>query len=739
MRTSHIEVRKRIEEEKSRITDEEFFTSAEYQAYLTDKTEAAGRRYSRPVRVTVYADGEDETVACTDYRGIFINASNRITRSFPTRKLRAVSIDGLRSHEQGHILFTDSRVWKTHLRKLSRGRFYPRKPSGLDAAHKQYAADLLAALTDETDPVPRAVVLQTAGALENILEDGYVDTRMSAAFPGSPARGIALNNIRFAETVPDIGEMVGRGYEDHNIVLNLLIQYVRAGEVNNLSGYRGEFLDAVTRYIPLVDGCLLADDARDRCGCVNRILVDLWPFMERCFDELRSRYRTAPPQSGAGDGTGEAGDGAGTDGSGADGESGDSSGGEAEASSGKEDESSLKAAAEAVEKELGSQLPAAAPNFQVSTSAVPPDSSSAPVPGQMSGIRGEAGRVLAEETERIAAHTTEEIVSSGDGTAETDRQYEGSGYTRAAEDIERLLDSMAEHKVSTRLEEELSEELQREALDIRYGDAHRGISVTVHRMARVDRSLIEAYDRAAPELIPISRRLQNRVRPLIRDKRQGGKLTGLYYGRRLDQKALGRLDGRCFCSTRLPSEPLSIRVAMVNDESGSMCGSDRITRARAAAVILYDFCSALGIPIMIIGHTAWNSHVEIFSYSDFGSVDRMDRYRIMDMSARDCNRDGAAVRFAAERLDRETADVKLMFILSDGQPNDDGYSGSAAEADLRGIKREYTRKGIRIYAAAIGDDRENIERIYGDGFLDITDLRDLPVLLTGIITRSLPL
>ena len=41
-------------------------------------------------------------------------------------------------------------------------------------------------------------------------------------------------------------------------------------------------------------------------------------------------------------------------------------------------------------------------------------------------------------------------------------------------------------------------------------------------------------------------------------------------------------------------------------------------------------------------------------------------------------------------------------------------------------------------AAAIGDDRDRIERIYGTGFLDITDLNQLPIMLTQLITRNLP-
>jgi len=77
----------------------------------------------------------------------------------------------------------------------------------------------------------------------------------------------------------------------------------------------------------------------------------------------------------------------------------------------------------------------------------------------------------------------------------------------------------------------------------------------------------------------------------------------------------------------------------------------------------------------------------------------------------------------------------MLFLVSDGQPSDYGYGGTAAEEDLRGIKKEYTKKGILLVAAAIGDDKANIERIYGDSFLDITDLNKLPVALTDVVKR----
>ncbi len=711
MRASHLTVRKRIMDEKSKITDEEFFTSKEYRGYLADITEAATKRYRRPIHVTVFADPEDSTVAYTDYNGIVINACNHITWSMPTRKLRSMSIEGFNAHENSHNLFTDNRIAHAYFNSLEHGKFYPKKPTRLKGDQKLNAQGIIDALMDDTDPIPKTVILRTAKALSNILEDGYVDARYSYEFPGNPARGIALNNVRFAETVPDIDTMIDKQFYPHNIVLNLLLEYVRAREVNNLTGYTGEYMDRFLAALPLVDACIYDEDSRARFDAVNRIMIDLWPLMQRCFDDLRDKQQNdASSSSGSGNST--------TPGTGEDSDSDDGM--------------------DAVQDALESQLPQIAPNFTMKSGPVPFNGAFSPDEEQAQELLEQVSKALSEETARIAAHRTETIISNGDGSIVQDSEYEGAGYEFSATDIERVLEEIATGKVNESLEEELSEELQSEATSIEYGNAHRNINITVHRMSHVNQNLIDSYTAVAPQLLMLSKRLQRSVSAILRDKRQGGKQTGLYVGKHLDQHAFHRNDGRVFCNKRLPTEPINMSVALLVDESGSMCGCDRITKARATAIVVQDFCEKLGIPIMIVGHTASCAHVELFSYADFKSVDKKDRYRLMDMSARYCNRDGAALRYVAEKLSKQNSDVKMLFIICDGQPNDDGYTGTAAEADLRGIKLEYSRKGVQIFAAAIGDDRANIERIYGAGYLDITDLNQLPIMLTQLIARNLP-
>lgn len=136
-------------------------------------------------------------------------------------------------------------------------------------------------------------------------------------------------------------------------------------------------------------------------------------------------------------------------------------------------------------------------------------------------------RVLSEETARIASRVTQGFEQGEGGTVTYNTGYAGSGYGDAASDTQRMLEEMAEAQVYEAMEEELSEELQREADSISYGNAHRGIHVTVNRIVHIEQEMIDSYNAIAPELLQLSKRLQRSIRSVLTDKRQGGKQTGL--------------------------------------------------------------------------------------------------------------------------------------------------------------------------------------------------------------------
>ena len=90
---------------------------------------------------------------------------------------------------------------------------------------------------------------------------------------------------------------------------------------------------------------------------------------------------------------------------------------------------------------------------------------------------------------------------------------------------------------------------------------------------------------------------------------------------------------------------------------------------------------------------------------------------------------------AAEMMDYKGSGMSVMEMSHRSKWFDDIIK--EAEADLRGIKNDYRKRGIVIFAAAIGDDKENIRRIYQDGFLDITKLEDLPKNMTQLVKQYL--
>ena len=343
-------------------------------------------------------------------------------------------------------------------------------------------------------------------------------------------------------------------------------------------------------------------------------------------------------------------------------------------------------------------------------------------------------KVFSKEQGRLPKGGASKITSgaSGVGSVERDDAYAGAGYTNVASDVERILEDFTEDDVFSDLEKQRLSELNDLAQSISYGDAHSGVEITVHRMNDVSEQLMEAYDAISGPPLHISSLLQRQVEKQFSERKRGAKQTGLLMGRRLNGSALYRNDGRIFYKNSLPNENPELAVGLLLDESGSMSGRDRATYARATAIILHDFCKSLGIPIMVYGHST-SRGVDLYSYAEFDTIDQSDAYRMMDISARGSNRDGAALRFVMEQVSKRPEEAKIVILVSDGQPADDGYYGETAEEDLRGIVQEYRRKGVKMIAAAIGDDREAIGRIYGDAYLNISDLNHLPASLAAKI------
>lgn len=728
----HKKVKQLIQQKRGRITDQEFFTSRLLALHFEDVAAAQTKRYgaSRRVRVRLLWQPDNTDLAYTDNLYITINAGNPAITEFPTREERYQMVCGLFAHELGHCLYTDFLTQQTYRNNLSACRWYPEKPKLARVQDVKNEGEFWEYAQE--DPQNLALLGRVAHELCNVLEDAAMENRVLEQFPGT--LGQALDFVRAWQwrempTVTQLKEREAQGTPMFYCLLQLFLSYGKFGELKyGEEPLREQHIQTVFELLPLLDDDLRAASGKDRWNTVNCILIRCWEHVREYLEALKRRYEEKKASGGTGSVFSQLEEELST-------LVGGSTRGEGFTAPVSE-ESEEPSLPQPEKREMTHALADGNPSGEdensgerLSTAGVSSESAA--------GNRSGKQEITPEEQGRLPLVETDHLSEPMGGGIEINRDYAPEISNTVEAEMERLLDIMAEKAVCRELEQDRLRELNQEAQGISYGDIHKGVPIRVNRMTEVPPDLVAQYDAIAGPLLAISKQLQKSLLRQLRDRQRGGKQTGLLMGRRLDAHALFRNDGKVFTKNALPSQPPGMAVGLLLDESGSMASCDRATYARASAIILYDFCQALHIPVMVYGHTTGKDSVELYSYSEFDAIDREDQYRLVDISARGSNRDGAALRFVAERLSHRPEELKLLILVSDGQPADTGYYGTAAEEDLRGIQQEYRRKGILFIAAAIGDDKENMERIYGDSFLDITDLNQLPVKLTQVVKRFL--
>ena len=771
-RVDHKKIRQLIAQKQKTVTDRQFFSSRAFAAYFADMALAQTRRYGyhRRVKVRTVWEPKNGNTAMTNNELIWLNAGHPSITQHKSRAERYAQLCGLFAHELGHVLYTDFITSQTHLTRLDSGFWYP-EPPPLRTSREQHAEEELWDYSGDSRK-HQSMVRFIMHDIMNILEDGYIEQRMIAEYPGVLGQNLQARRASTFADMPTLSQVIENEPEQGHVWLTIqqaLLSYMKWGELKyGDTPLTDERVQVVFGLLPELDKALLSRDLRDRCRAANLIMVRCWHYIKDFLDHCEEMAEQATP--GGDDsvavgilqqlvsalaGASAAAEGSSAPATGAPGNAAPPTSGSTAANRAKTAMLAAQAAEESEEETENTAGSATGAEEQEGD-----DGTESPTPlgtsedDEENGSNGSGGlgdelsagssdnqqpsncqTVSDTEQGRLPQRQTDTLSVPEGGTTEHDDTYRGTGYANAASDIARILEAVAEDAVHTSLEKERKRELNELAQSISYGNIHNGVNMTVHRICEVEPELRDEYDEVADDLLHISRQLQKSVTQKLEDSRRGGKQTSLLMGRRLDAHAIARLDGRVFCKNALPNEAPALSVGLLLDESGSMCSCDRATYARATAIILYDFCRALDIPIMVYGHSTSSGRVDLYSYAEFDAIDREDRYRLMDISSRGSNRDGAALRYVAEQLAKRTEDVKILMLVSDGQPADSGYYGTAAEEDLRGVKQEYQRKGILFVAAAIGADKDNIERIYGDSFLDITDLNKLPVKLAGIIKR----
>lgn len=229
------------------------------------------------------------------------------------------------------------------------------------------------------------------------------------------------------------------------------------------------------------------------------------------------------------------------------------------------------------------------------------------------------------------------------------------------------IQKLAEKNAQKEMDMRVCLELTKELLETAFDGDHGKVKKVLIRETEITPEAMRRYRTYEEEVKSIMRRMKPRLLPVL--SCQGSHMERhLFFGSRMDFQALYDPGKRIYRNQEIVRK-VNTAVALLIDLSGSMSG-ERIEQARLCALC-----------------------------------------------------------FVGEKLAKRPEKIKLLFSISDGLPNATHYCGQRAEEDLLHIKESLEKKRITVLTAAIGSDKVAIQRIYKEGFLDISDIEQLPFLL----------
>lgn len=750
----YIKIRKILKNANIKLSDKDIFTTKSFERYLKSTSSDLYTKWNIKQDNLILSWDEDETMgdAFTKGNNIYINSASDIIKSqdSPIKKFQIHL--GLYCHEIGHRLFTNFSTRKMYGKSILQGSWFPKEPDIKN--DEELNLKKIRMQNYMKNPKKVGKLCSALLFLYDIVEDGRIEELMYSYCIDygrlvnglNTLREFQYNNMVFNEEDLD---SQGRFYT----LLNQIICYCKFGEFKGVNKYLHEVA-------PLIDEAINEISSVKVIDLVNKISIVLWgeleSYLESFSDEILKETAKLKPLLSAEiiddlyknvELTSKVGD-------------SDSIG------ISKENMILLKDKKDFIKINETEGIEIEVDGCSRFSSNLAKDENATKLKkiskenlSESKNSYGEESETFEEEfNKNVNYHQGRKDISdnnnprnlnnkdinfhdSGESDISIDENNNSYDSNAAAKELLQLINEIAYKQEDKDLEYTLSRRLNKEARSISYGDIHKGIKINVHRPTFTEEDK-KNYLRVSKPFIDIAQQAAKKVLPLLENEQSSDFSNYKYYGTKFNASSVVNRDFRYFGRKNPPNESPSLAVGLRIDESSSMASGNRVVAARAAAITLWEFCRICNIPVAVYGDTADISpleNVSIYSYSDFDKPDSSDCYRLMQIGPRSNNRDGIAIRLMAERLLTVEADIKLLFVISDGKPRAlTDYTGNKAEEDMKNIISEYTRKGITFFAAAIGQDKEVIKHIYGgERFLDISNLNLLPNRISIILKNLL--
>lgn len=571
------------------------------------------------------------------------------------------------------------------MKALEAGKLYGDFPSPLPQEHQ----DSLKEIQDVLNSAYRDSLISLFCHISNCLNDGHDEASMKRCFPGFIADCINVAGEVQFDSAPTLEEAISKRTPEHGIYISMILQFAKFGSYKIGAGTAAEeaYLEKMQEAEPIIDAALLEDNYCKRWDCVNQLMLFLWPSVRELFPD--------DPQNQSGSGgssqPSQGSSGAGQPGSQSGG--GNSSNDDGD-SQGNDDSQGNTPSPEEVQSALEQMIQ----ELEAAMNTAP-----APQNGTGSAV-------------------TPAQVMSGDPAPGSD--FDG---------LSQMVQSISQQKAAGQIQQELDKAQMDAIRNTNLPLIHRRVPIQVIRHNPQDE---QEYRRISSEIAPVVRNLSKQMIDLFRELNEEHIQRHKRFGPIIEATEAYRPDQTFFAKKKLPDDLPDMALCVLIDQSGSMYGR-KLKAAVKTAIMLEQFANNLGIPLMIAGHDVENQ-VNLRIFTDYVSaMTEQDKYSLAGISDGGCNRDGLPIRLCCELLEQRNERVRLMVVISDGSPNDTNYSGEDARKDISDTVSQFRRKGLLIYGAAIDDDRDVIQEIYGQNFLSIDNLDALPKTLVRLVRQQI--
>lgn len=173
-------------------------------------------------------------------------------------------------------------------------------------------------------------------------------------------------------------------------------------------------------------------------------------------------------------------------------------------------------------------------------------------------------------------------------------------------------------------------------------------------------------------------------------------------------------------------------VDVLIDASGSQRGRQHLVALQG--YILSAALSRAGIPHRVLGFCSFWDHTVMRRFREYDDAQDAD-WRLLQFVSSANNRDGLAIRAAADGLLSRPEENKVLIVLSDGRPNDQVvnrpnvknpavYTGEYAVQDTAAEVRRLRSQGVSVLGVFAGEEADLTaeRRIFGKDFAYIRDI-----------------